>query len=270
MLFITNALIAALLGAFVGKFLAMAVDFLPKILLEENDETKEPSDIFKWFFQKPRCLYCQRSIPWLDNVPIFGYLSLKGKCRLCKHPLGIKVLLFELGTAFLFGGSTLFFSFNYALILVLVVSCILICCFMTDFEHGILPDQFTITIVWIGMIGSLFPIFVTPYEAIVGAVGGYGIFWLFNVLYHYSRGFDGMYPGDFKLNAGIGACVGLNWLIIILLMSILLLLVVTVAQLFYGMRAINKNLLHQEAPYGCYASVVAVIVLYVLLSRTLV
>ncbi|MFQ5729187.1 MAG: prepilin peptidase [Waddliaceae bacterium] len=270
MLFTFNALLATTLGAFVGKYLAMVVHYLPPMLLDETDKEKEPNDILKRFFQKPHCGNCQGAISWWDNAPIYGYLSLKGRCPLCNHPLGIKVLVLEVGTALLFGASVLFFPFDTTLFFVLIACCLLLCCFFTDFEHGILPDQFTISLVWLGLIGSLFPIFLTPKEAIMGAVGGYGILWFFNLIYSYLRGFEGMYPGDFKLNAGIGACVGLPWLFVILIISFIFLLAFTVLQFLFFKRTINKSILKQEAPYGCYSSIVTGVALYSILSGTLI
>ena len=266
MVFVFNGVIAFILGAFVGKFLAAVVHFLPKILLEESEEEREPSDIFKWFFQKPLCWHCQAPILWAASIPILGWVITRGKCSRCGQSFGVQVFLLELGTALLFGGSALFFPLDYPLLFVLLISCLLICCFVTDFEHLVLPDQFTMTIVWTGMIASLFPIFVTPSEAILGAVGGYGIFWSINVLYRYLRGFEGMYPGDFKLNAGIGACVGIRWLFLIILISLVFLVVGTIIRLLLSKKKLAVSFLYQEAPYGCYSSIVSIVFLFILLS----
>lgn len=262
--FVLNSVIATVLGAFIGRFLAMVVYYLPNILLgEETDD--EPADIIKWFFKNPACWHCQHSLTTLENAPIIGYLFCKGKCSHCHHTLGIQVLLCEIGTALLFGTTMLFFPFSLTILFVLALCCLLVCCFITDAEHGILPDQFTMTIVWIGLIGSLFPIFITPREAIIGAVGGYGIFYLFNAIYRHFRGFEGMYPGDFKLNAGIGACLGLSWLFSILLVALLLMLIGTAIRFFWGKESSHTNILQLEVPYGSYSSIVTVVVLYIAL-----
>lgn len=140
------------------------------------------------------------------------------------------------------------------------------CCFITDLDHGILPDQFTLTFVWIGLIGSLYPVFLTPHQSIIGAVAGYGVFWLCNEIYRFFRHRDGMYPGDFKLNAGIGACVGVKWLFIIIGISVFAMLVGSLAQFIYSNRTLHAGYLYKEIAYGCYASVVTFIVLYLMLA----
>ena len=45
-----------------------------------------------------RCDSCLRPIRWFDNLPIIGYLVLKGKCRACKQPYSARHLWIELIT----------------------------------------------------------------------------------------------------------------------------------------------------------------------------
>lgn len=257
---------AAVIGAYAGKFMAITVHYLPQILLEGCDKGRVPRDVIKYFFQSPRCLNCQQSITWMENVPIIGYRLTQGKCPHCLNPIGLQTFALELGTALLFGFTVLFFGVNPAVIFVLTVSCLLICCFVTDFEQGILPDQFTLTLIWVGLIASLIPIFISSQEAIVGAVIGYGFFWAINVFYRSLRNFDGMFPGDFKLNAGIGACLGLKLLIPILLLSVFLLIAVAVFRFLWSKRIPNVSDLYKEMAYACYVTIVAFIALYIKLA----
>jgi leader peptidase (prepilin peptidase)/N-methyltransferase len=255
MMAILTLLLALLIGSWVGKFMALTAHFLPEILFEGGEKEREPRHIFNLFFQRPVCWQCAVPLAWGESIPIFGYLS----SRRCQHPYGLQLFLLELGTALLFGLSSLLFPLDLPLVFVLFISCLMICCFVTDFEEGILPDQFTLLLVWVGLIGSLRPIFITPQESIIGAVVGYAILWGVNLIYRYFRGFDGMFPGDFKLNAGIGACLGIHWFLPILAFSLLLLVVVTLAQAFFSRKRAD---VHQEVPYACFASIVTVIALY--------
>lgn len=43
-----------------------------------------------------RCPACSRPIRWYDNVPIFGWLMLKGRCRDCKAPISARYPIVEL------------------------------------------------------------------------------------------------------------------------------------------------------------------------------
>lgn len=254
-MYILNLFIAAIIGAFFGKFLATTARFLPKILLDDNSE-EEPAHVFKRFFKKPCCWHCNHLLSWRENAPIIGYLATAGKCPHCQSPISLKTFVLEIVFAAIFGTAMLFFSIDWHLIFILSVLSLLTLCFITDFEHSILPDQFTLTLVWVGLLASLFPIFISPTEAIVGAVGGYGIFWFSNAVYRLARGREGMYPGDFKLNAGIGACFGIKWLLFILTISMFLLVVVTVIRFFVLNKKTAGGFFFQEAPYGCYAALV--------------
>lgn len=260
-----TVLLSTLIGAFVGKFLAMTTHFLPPILLEGCDKGREPADIIKWFFQKPFCWHCRQALTWKEYVPLVGFWLSKGKCPHCQEPLGLKIPILEWGVALLFGLSSFFVPLGPEIIFVWVASCFLICCFITDYEYQILPDQLTMSLVWVGLIGSLYPVFIGPQEAIMGAIIGYTIFWGFNYLYSRVRGFDGIYPGDFKLNAGIGACVGYKLLIPILIVSMASLLVITFLQTLYTQRRITADYFYKEIAYACFTSVVAAAALYLLL-----
>jgi prepilin signal peptidase PulO-like enzyme (type II secretory pathway) len=226
-----NAFLSGIVGFYVGRLMAMTVHYLPLILLEGCDQGREPRDIFTWFLQR-------------------------------KNITDIKLAPFQWGIALLFGLSTLLFGVSIPVLFVLVVSCLLICCFFTDYEHGILPDQLTLTLVWIGLIGSLNPVFVYPSEAILGAVGGYGIFWMFNELFRYFRHQEGMYPGDFKLNAGIGACIGFKFLIPVLIISFVLLIVVTLGQHLFRKEKGNTSFFSREVPYACFVTVIIFVAIF--------
>jgi len=267
MISLANILIAAIIGAYVGRFLALTLNLLPGILLDD-DEEREPEDLPKIFFQKPHCWNCQEPISFFENLPIIGYLLLRGKCKKCHQPLGKRLFILEVGLAILFGISLALFGLHLPTVFVLIATTLLIGCFITDYEHKILPDQFTLTLLWVGLIASLFPVFVPSHQAILGAVFGYGFFWSMNVVYRFFRGFDGMFPGDFKLNAAIGALVGFQWLVPITLISFLVLIITAFSIFFLRMKKIDSTLLHEESPYGCYSSLITIAVLYLFLFNS--
>jgi hypothetical protein len=76
-----------------------------------------------------------------------------------------------------------------------------------------------------------------------------------------------MYPGDFKLNAAIGACVGLQRLVPVILFSLALLVVVAAILYFFRRKDDESGFLYKEYPYGCFSTVVTIVVLYVALSN---
>ncbi len=72
------------LGSMVGSFLNVLIARLPF----------EKSIIWP----SSRCFVCYRSISILDNLPLVGYLRLRGRCRTCKAPFSARYLWVEIGT----------------------------------------------------------------------------------------------------------------------------------------------------------------------------
>lgn len=77
----------AVLGACVGSFLNVVIWRLPM-----GESLVKPGS---------HCPKCQTSLKWYDNLPIFGWLFLRGKCRYCGTPISAQYPLIEMLTAFL-------------------------------------------------------------------------------------------------------------------------------------------------------------------------
>lgn len=48
------------------------------------------------------CPRCSRQLFWYDNIPLLGYLRLRGRCRFCKLPISWQYPAVEAAVAFLF------------------------------------------------------------------------------------------------------------------------------------------------------------------------
>ncbi len=127
-----------------------------------------------------RCFSCYRPIRRLDNLPLIGYLRLRGRCRWCGARFSIRYLWVELGTGISF--LTLFISeviFNWfrlpgipwrpvgldpglpsgAAIAVFAYHAFLlsglIAAAVIDAEHRIIPPQITYTGLAVGVLGGV-------------------------------------------------------------------------------------------------------------------
>jgi leader peptidase (prepilin peptidase)/N-methyltransferase len=85
---LTYILFLFVLGAAVGSFLNVVVWRLPR----DESLVTPPS----------HCPKCSHRLAWFDNIPIFGWLLLRGKCRYCQTPISIRYPIVELATALLF------------------------------------------------------------------------------------------------------------------------------------------------------------------------
>ncbi len=82
--------ICTILGANVGSFLNVVIYRLPldKSLIHPGS----------------RCPSCEHALAWYDNVPVLGWLWLRGKCRYCKAPISAQYPIVEAAVALLFAG----------------------------------------------------------------------------------------------------------------------------------------------------------------------
>ena len=78
----------AMLGACVGSFLNVVVWRLPR-----GESLVTPPS---------RCPKCGTKLAWYDNVPVFGWLMLRGKCRYCSQPISPRYPIIEAVTGLIF------------------------------------------------------------------------------------------------------------------------------------------------------------------------
>jgi leader peptidase (prepilin peptidase) / N-methyltransferase len=82
-------LVWVFLGGSVGSFMNVVVYRLPLGL--------------SLIWPPSHCPRCKNPIPWFDNVPVFGWIMLRGKCRHCRLPIAIRYPLVEAIAAAMFG-----------------------------------------------------------------------------------------------------------------------------------------------------------------------
>src|SRR5207253_7134542 len=192
-----------------------------------------------------------------ENIPLLSFAFLKGRCSSCRTPIGLKYPLVELlagaGAAYAawsFGwslaalGATLFVWFTIALAFI-------------DQETGLLPDDLTLPLAWLGLLLNLRGAFVPLPEAVVGAVAGYLSLWLVYWAYKLATGKEGMGYGDFKMNAAVGAFLGWKMLPLVILLSSLVGLAFGALQMFAARGRWDAGFRFHFGPYLAIAGVVA-------------
>ncbi|MDF3035235.1 MAG: uncharacterized protein K0S28_509, partial [Paucimonas sp.] len=86
-----HVLLAALFGLMIGSFLNVVIHRLPKMMQREFDnyiahESGKPlphEDRYNLVVPRSACPHCGHRITALENIPVFSYLALRGKCRQC-------------------------------------------------------------------------------------------------------------------------------------------------------------------------------------------
>ncbi|HEY5649239.1 MAG TPA: prepilin peptidase, partial [Nitrospiria bacterium] len=183
------SLAAFLFGLLIGSFLNVCIHRLP---------IKEPVAV-----SRSRCPSCHHPIRWWDNIPLFSFLILRGRCRDCGVRISWRYPLVELanGLAYFF----LVWRFGLApqvLVYGVFVSALLVVTFI-DLDHKIIPDRITLPGMIIGLLASAFLLPTGFFNGLLGLLLGGGLLYGVAVL---SRG--GMGGGDIKLIAMIGAFLG--------------------------------------------------------------
>ncbi|MFT7538448.1 MAG: leader peptidase (prepilin peptidase)/N-methyltransferase, partial [Lysobacterales bacterium] len=131
-----------LFGTIIGSFLNVCIVRMPK----------EESVI------KPRshCPSCKKLVAWYDNIPLFSYFILSGKCRHCSAKFSMRYFCVEFVTGLIY---FVFYKY-YGLSLLLVPYLFMMSCFivavLVDFEHRIIPDEISVGGMCFGILFSLF------------------------------------------------------------------------------------------------------------------
>jgi leader peptidase (prepilin peptidase) / N-methyltransferase len=224
-------LASGVLGLLVGSFLNVVILRLPERMRAEwrldalDTLGVEPEDqpLPPGIVREPsHCPHCQHRLSALDNIPLFGWLLLRGRCRYCKTSISIQYPLVELLSGVLSAVIVWKFGPTLPAIAGLVFTWMLLALAGIDFRTQYLPDQLNYPLLWLGLLLAVLPMFVAPSTAIIGAAIGYlslwSVYWLFKLL----TGKEGMGYGDFKLLAALGAWMGPTALLPVILLSSLI------------------------------------------------
>jgi leader peptidase (prepilin peptidase) / N-methyltransferase len=103
---------------------------------------------------RSKCPNCGAQISAIDNIPVFSYLFLRGKCRHCGERISIRYPLIELTTCVLFVASALHFYLALDIaILYAGFFWVLVVLSVIDIDTKLLPDRITGPSIAIGAIG---------------------------------------------------------------------------------------------------------------------
>jgi leader peptidase (prepilin peptidase)/N-methyltransferase len=230
-------LFVGLMGLVIGSFLNVCCYRLPLGL----SVVRPPS----------RCPQCQTLLKPYDNIPVIGYLLLRGRCRYCGTPISMQYPIVELVTGIVFLGSYLIFPAPL-LYQRLLFSCAMIVLFVIDLEHRILPNVITLP----GIVaGFLFSFFMPPgwVDSLIGLVLGGGSLWLLSEAYFRLRHEEGMGFGDVKMLAMIGAFLGWKLMLLTLVLSSFLGSAVGLVVILS-----NRGGLKYALPFGTFLAIAAV------------
>ena len=237
---------AALLGLIAGSFLNVVIARLPRILEREwrwesadrNGDVEAASHYagqrFGLAFPRSHCPRCAHPLrPW-ENVPLFGYLWLRGRCRACGERISPRYPLVELLSVAASAAVAWRFGCGVEATSALLLTFALIALAAIDCDAGLLPDEITLPFLWLGLAINLFDTHTSLHSAVLGAIAGYGILWLVYHAFRLLTGKEGMGHGDFKLLAMLGAWLGWEALPLVVVLSSVSAIAIGVALIALG------------------------------------
>jgi leader peptidase (prepilin peptidase)/N-methyltransferase len=227
-----------IVGALVGSFLNVVILRLP-----ENESVVFPAS---------HCPKCGTDLHWYENIPIFSYLALRGKCRTCKVGISLQYPAVELCMAVLSLALFRQFGLSFPFFLYFLFVAALLVIIFIDIRLQIIPNKISLPGILVGFVGSLFNPLVSWQEAALGILFGGGI--LYGVAYGYAllTKREGMGMGDVKLLAMIGAFLGYKCLLYVIFFSSLTGSVVGIAAMFQQKKGGQTRI-----PFGPFLSLAA-------------
>ncbi len=211
---------------------------------------------------RSHCYSCQKLVAWYDNIPIFSWFVLRGKCRSCAAPFSIRYPLVELMTGLIFLFTYFKFGIGFTFFELILFSLCLIIVSFIDIDNFLLPDIFTLSGIVFGFAGSFFSDQRTWLDSLLGILFGGGTLWAIAYLYFVFRKEEGMGGGDIKLLAWIGAVLGWKALPFVIMTASILGSVVGFYLILF-----KKKEMKTAIPFGPYLALGAV--LYFLIGQSL-
>ena len=200
-----------------------------------------------------RCTACERPLDWYENIPVFAWLALGGRCRTCQTWISPMYPIIELITGALFVGAYLLYGVTPLVFVRIAFGCAMIVLFVIDLQHRILPNVITVTGVPIGLALSLF---LPPgwKESLIGLLLGGGVLYVIGEAYYRLRGIDGLGMGDVKMLAMIGAFLGWRLTLVTLIFASF-----TGSLAGVGMLVTGRGGMKAALPFGTFLAVGALV-----------
>ena len=192
---------ASLVGLCVGSFLNVCVARWPAELSVVRPRS--------------RCPRCGHQLAWFENIPLLSWLALLARCRCCDEPISYIYPALELLVGILWGICAWHYGATFTALRLAVFLTLLLGVALTDLQHYLIPDGFTITGLIFMLASALVApfigdsvIFAGPFDSLVGACAGAGLIAIVGWLGEAALGREAVGMGDMTLMAFVGAALG--------------------------------------------------------------
>jgi leader peptidase (prepilin peptidase)/N-methyltransferase len=227
---------------------------------------------------RSRCPNCGHQITAMENIPVFSWLFLRGRCRGCGTPISFQYPLVEIIVGLIWMFAYLHYGLSFTGARVAMFATVLLGIAVTDAKRYLIPDGFTVFgLIWVMLtaIVGMFVAEVSPFaglwDAVLGACTGAGAIaiagWLGEVILKAMKREDteAMGFGDVTLMAVIGAAVGPDRALMTIFLGAFLatVLFIPLVMPIVWMRAKQKGVPFEKplVPFGVFLAPAGVIAL---------
>lgn len=223
-----------ILGLFFGSFFGVLIDRIPK-----------GKDVVSG---RSKCDFCKKELKWIDLIPLFSFLILKGRCRHCKRKLSYFYPVVEFLTGLLFTFTFIwFFSLGFiAFFYYLIILSALFVLFFMDLRYGILADKIVFPS---AVISILYTYFFQKNDFITNLLSGVGAFVFFfavSYIFYFFTKKTGMGGGDIKLSFFLGVFLGFPNLLVCLYIAFLTATLASIILIIWRKKRFRKD----SIPFG--------------------
>ena len=228
-------LLAGAFGAVLGSFLNVCVYRIPA-----GESIVHP---------RSRCPSCKQPIAWRDNIPIVSWLVLRGRCRWCLKPISVQYPLVEAIVALVWAVSVLLWGPSAKAVTTGAFGTILLGIGLVNTRTNLIPDEFTLGGLVVGLALSLTGGQQGFVNALIGAAAGFALLSVIDRIAGFVFKDEGIGGSSAKMMAMVGSFVGWR--------GVLLTIIATVigSVLFVPLSLKKKRLL----PFGVFLAVGAAV-----------
>jgi leader peptidase (prepilin peptidase)/N-methyltransferase len=191
-------LAVGVLGLLIGSFLNVVIHRVPR-----GESIVRPGS---------HCPACSTPVRGVHNIPIIGWLMLRGRCASCKTTISLRYPIVESTTALLFVAVALRFGFSALLPAYLYLTAIAVALAAIDFDVQRLPDAIVLPSYVIGVLllmpaGAINGDWHSAVRGLLAMTGLFALYFVLAIAYPGGMGF-----GDVKLAGLLGLYLGwLSW-----------------------------------------------------------
>ncbi len=173
-------------------------------------------------FPGSHCPKCGAGIRWYDNVPVLSFILLRGRCRACRGRISLQYPLVEFATGLVWAGMFSYAGFSWEAFRGAIFLTILFGIALTDARFYIIPHQFSLGGLVIGLTMAILPGGLELLQALLGALLGFGLLQAIAVGGKWMFKKDAMGGGDIKMMAMVGSFLGMPGVLLTIFLGALL------------------------------------------------